>query len=104
LGLALRAGSVSEGATIPAVLRHMYTEHLSDHDLERYYLGMITEELELAPVEEHILACAWCASRAEEIQDYVDAVRSATLDLGSPLRDATRPGSKGFGASGGILK
>jgi hypothetical protein len=52
-------------------------EHLSDHDLEQYYLGMVTGESELAPLEEHILACAWCASRAEHAQDYVDALRKA---------------------------
>jgi hypothetical protein len=25
--------------------------HISDHDLERYYLGMVTAEVELAPLE-----------------------------------------------------
>jgi hypothetical protein len=30
----------------------MKAEHISDHDLERYYLGMVTEEEELAPLEE----------------------------------------------------
>jgi hypothetical protein len=35
--------------------------HIGDHDLERYYLGMIEEEAELAPFEEHLLACVECA-------------------------------------------
>jgi len=52
-------------------------EHLSDHDLERYYLGTVTEEEELAPLEEHILSCAWCAERADEAQHYVDRMRAA---------------------------
>ena len=52
-------------------------EHLSDHDLERYYLGTVTEEEELAPLEEHIIGCVWCAERADEAQDYVDAMRVA---------------------------
>lgn len=56
-------------------------DHLSNHDLERYYLGMVVAQSELAPLEEHILACASCAKRAEEIQDYVDAVRVAAILL-----------------------
>jgi len=52
----------------------MGEEHISDHDLERYYLGMVTDEDALAPLEEHILSCAWCAERAEETQEYVDAM------------------------------
>ena len=58
--------------------------HIIDHDLERYYLGMVTDETELAALEEHILACASCALRADEAQDYVDAMRSAGLDLFYP--------------------
>ena len=58
----------------------MLRDHISDHDLERYYLGMVTEEAELAPLEEHILCCPSCAEHAEETQDYVDAMRVALLD------------------------
>lgn len=32
------------------------------------------EESELAALEEHLLACAACATRASEIADYVDAI------------------------------
>ena len=53
--------------------------HISDHDLECYYLGIISEEHDLAPLEEHILACASCAAKAEAIQDYVDLMRIALL-------------------------
>jgi anti-sigma factor RsiW len=56
--------------------------HLSDDDLERYYLGMISAESELAAVEEHLLACPGCVARAEETQDYVDAVRGAIIEGG----------------------
>lgn len=56
--------------------------HTTDHDLERYYLGMITDEGELAPVEEHLLWCAYCVDRAIEIQDYIDSVRIGALALG----------------------
>ena len=55
--------------------------HLSDHDLERYHLGMIVDEVELAPLEEHILGCPECAERAEQAAEYVD-----TLDRKSVLR------------------
>jgi hypothetical protein len=53
--------------------------HISDHDLERYYLGMVTAEEDLAPLEEHILACGTSAERAEAAQDYVDTMRVALL-------------------------
>jgi hypothetical protein len=64
-----------------SALMVMEWNHITDHDLERYYLGMIKDETELAPLEEHILACGWCAERAEQTQDYVDAIRVAALDL-----------------------
>ena len=59
--------------------------HISDHDLERYYLGMITEESDLAPLEEHIIGCSACATRADETQDYVDAIRAAIIEGGWDL-------------------
>ena len=54
-------------------------DHLSDHDLERYHLGMIMDEAELAPLEEHLLACAKCAGRAEQNAAYVDTIRAAII-------------------------
>ena len=59
----------------------MNWQHLSDHDLEQYYLGMINDETELAALEEHFLACGPCAERADETQDYVGAMRVAALML-----------------------
>jgi len=35
----------------------MEWSHITDHDLERYYLGMVVSEPALAALEEHILAC-----------------------------------------------
>ena len=61
-------------------LPDMIIEHISDHDLERYYLGMVTDEAELAPLEEHFLWCARCVERAEQTQDYIDAFRVGMLD------------------------
>ena len=56
--------------------------HISDHDLERYYLGLVTQEKELGPLEEHLLWCHLCVERAEETQDYVDLIRR-TIILGN---------------------
>jgi hypothetical protein len=47
-------------------------EHICDHDLERYHLGMVKDEAELAAIEEHLLWCHSCVDRAEESADYVD--------------------------------
>jgi len=58
----------------------MPIEHISDHDLERYYLGMVIDEAELAPLEEHLLWCTWCVELAEQTQDYVDAMRVGMLE------------------------
>jgi hypothetical protein len=63
-----------------AGIRDIHVPHISDHDLERYYLGMVTDEAELASIEEHFLACPDCIERAEETQKYVDAIRRAMLD------------------------
>jgi hypothetical protein len=54
-------------------------EHISDHDLERYYLGMVKDEKELEQLEEHLLACSECVVRARDAEDYVDALRVALL-------------------------
>ena len=54
-------------------------EHVSDHDLERYHLGMVVDEAELAPLEEHLLACPGSVERAEETAAYVDILRAAII-------------------------
>jgi hypothetical protein len=53
--------------------------HLSDHDLERYHLGMVVDQAELAPLEEHYLGCPQCAERAEEVATSVDIIRAAIV-------------------------
>ena len=55
--------------------------HISDHDLERYHLGMVTGEAELAELEEHLLRCGPCIDRAEASARYVDTVRAAACNL-----------------------
>jgi hypothetical protein len=54
-------------------------EHLSHTDLERYYLGMIPDGPELSALEEHLLMCGECVDRAEEVQDYVDAIQAGII-------------------------
>jgi hypothetical protein len=55
--------------------------HISDHDLERYHLGMVKDEADLAPLKEHLLWCGVCIDRAEAAAQYVDTVRAAACRL-----------------------
>ena len=55
--------------------------HIDDHDLERYHLGMVKDEAELALLEEHLLWCGPCIDRAEAAALYVDTVRAAACNL-----------------------
>ena len=55
-------------------------QHISDEDLERYHLGMVKDEAELAALEEHLLACPECVTRAEQASDYADAMRAAIIE------------------------
>jgi hypothetical protein len=57
-------------------------EHISEHELERYHLGMVQDERELAALEEHLLSCGGCVERASLAADYVDAVRAAACERG----------------------
>ncbi len=55
-------------------------KHISDHDFERYYLGMIPRDSpEEVALEEHLLGCPECAARAEESDVYVDAIRAGII-------------------------
>ena len=38
--------------------------HISEDDLERYAMGKVKDEGELAALEEHLLVCGWCIGRA----------------------------------------
>ena len=42
--------------------------------LERYHLGMVKDEAELAAVEEHLLWCSPCIDRADATAQYVDGL------------------------------
>jgi hypothetical protein len=76
LGLREVPGTAGPCATIPV---QMAWQHISDEDLGRYHLGMVTDESELAPLEEHLLGCPRCVERAEEAATYVDTLRATMI-------------------------
>jgi hypothetical protein len=45
--------------------------HISEHQLKRYYLGHVSDETELASLEEHVLCCHECLDRAERTERAV---------------------------------
>jgi hypothetical protein len=51
--------------------------HLSDGDLERYAMGVVKDERELAALEEHLLVCGRCIDRAERNEGYIETMRAA---------------------------
>jgi hypothetical protein len=65
-----------------AEVYEMAPEHIDDHNLERYHLGMVKDEAELAALDEHLLSCQGCVDRAETAAQYVDAIRSAACERG----------------------
>jgi hypothetical protein len=54
-------------------------DHISDHDLERYHLGMVAEEAELVTLEQHLLVCPACVIRAGAAAEYADAMRARII-------------------------
>jgi hypothetical protein len=55
-------------------------EHVTDHDMERHYLGMVPDgSPEERAIEEHLLWCRECVARAEESDHYVDGIRAAII-------------------------
>ncbi len=57
---------------------------------------MVKDETELAALEEHILVCESCAMRAaDEVPAYVDAMRSAALEIIEPSEGSHSSGKFG---------
>lgn len=54
-------------------------DHISDHDLERFHLGMVQDETEFDLIEGHLLWCSQCIDAAKETAHYVDAMRVAII-------------------------
>jgi hypothetical protein len=75
-----RAGAPARrSAKHPALTDAAQREHISDHELERYHLGMVKGEVELGPLEEHLLICSWCVERAMRVAAYVDTIRTSAI-------------------------
>jgi anti-sigma factor RsiW len=51
-------------------------EHIPDEDLELYCLGRATNA-QLAPIEEHLLACPDCLKRVQQLLAAIDSLREA---------------------------
>jgi hypothetical protein len=66
-------------ARVTAKVDDKLAHHVEDHKLERFHLGMVKDEAELAAMEEHLLCCPVCVQRAEESANYVDTIRSAVI-------------------------
>jgi dissimilatory sulfite reductase (desulfoviridin) alpha/beta subunit len=54
-------------------------DHISHHDLERFHLRLVKDDVELAIIEEHLMTCARCIDAAEDAAHYVDAIRVAII-------------------------
>lgn len=65
IGLLRHAGRCGTGdRELPQSGGAMAWQHISDEDLEGYHLGTVTDEAELAALEEHLLACSFvCRTR-----------------------------------------
>lgn len=46
-------------------LLEMNQAHVSEDDLERYHLGLITDKTEQAELEKHLLSCPACMERSK---------------------------------------
>ena len=62
-----------------SIINYQGMDHISDDDLERFHLGKIMDDAELAIIEEHLLWCARCLDAAIEAAQYVDAMRVALI-------------------------
>jgi len=70
--------------TFPPSGHYTVMKHLCDDELERYYLGILSES-EVEPLEIHLLTCGTCIDRLIEAERYVDAMRSAIVSHGLDL-------------------
>lgn len=50
--------------------------HLTEDALEVYSLGRLSSEEDLATFEEHLLVCAYCQTRLEKVDQFVQAAAS----------------------------
>lgn len=55
-----------------------FLSHISDDSLEMYALGRIPE-VDLAPMDEHLLICLTCQIRLQEMDEYIKVMKAATV-------------------------
>jgi hypothetical protein len=67
-----------------------FGEHAGEEELELYSMGRL-EGTQLEAIEEHLLVCASCQDRLEDMDIYVRAARAATAKL------AAEPSQKNLG-------
>jgi bacterioferritin (cytochrome b1) len=73
------SGDSLRGTGTPGHCVAMNSAHISAHDTEQYYLGMVTQEEELAPFEEHLLWCHACLDLVQGTENYVDTIQVGLL-------------------------
>ena len=78
----------------------MECRHETDDELELYALGRLTEP-RVAEVEEHLLICALCQDRLDEVEMFAVAMREAIA--GEPLPEARAGWSERLGFTGSGL-
>ena len=61
---------------------------MCDNDLEQYLLGCVTDESELAMIEEHLLICEQCIERAQRLGMEMASIRQALV---SDQKSAVEP-------------
>lgn len=66
-----RADMKGEGGWMRAVMCH-----IPEEELELYCLGRATNE-QLAPLEQHLLACPECLERVQRMLAAIDSLREA---------------------------
>ena len=71
--------------------------HVADDVLEKYLLNRLPEP-ELAAVEEHLLVCPACQTKAEETDEFILAAKAALHEV------KRRPTARALHASAGILQ
>ena len=68
--------------------------HISDDDLERYAMGAVKDEGELAALEVHLLPCGWCIERAENTEGHIETMRVALRRLQARNRGSVQTSCK----------
>lgn len=59
----------------------MATDHITNHDLELYYLGMLRSSTSVMRLQEHLATCPQCVRRAITTADYIESMQRALIAL-----------------------